>query len=145
MHEPVSTIMAKHLHTVAPNDTLSFVKDIFEKHNIHHIPVVRYKELVGMISKTDFLLVTHSPIEDAPADLSILDKHTAEEIMTKRLAKVEPADQIGTVAEVLLTNMFHAVPVVDGNELVGLVTSFDVIKYALRSAYKDKSTIFGND
>lgn len=139
MHEHVSSIMTTKLYTVAPTDHLTVVKEIFEQHNIHHIPVVRYKELVGIVSKSDFLLVTHSPLEGATNDEAILGKHKVEEIMIKRLAKVEPEDQIGTVAEVLLTNMFHAVPVVKDNELVGLVTSFDVIRYALRKAYPDNA------
>lgn len=142
MHEPVSTIMTTHLYTVAPSDKLTEIKKLFENHNIHHIPVVRYKELVGMVSKTDFLLITHSPLESGEADPGVFENHTVSEIMTTKLAKVEPEDQIGTVAEVLLANLFHAVPVVKEGELVGLVTSFDVIRYSLRASYKDKSTIY---
>jgi acetoin utilization protein AcuB len=142
MHNPVSEIMTTKLHTVAPSDPLSKVKELFDHHHIHHIPVVRFKELVGMVSKSDFLLITHSPLEGGEADASVFEKHHVEEIMTTRLAKVEPEDQIGTVAEVLLSNMFHAVPVVQEGELVGLVTSFDVIRFALRSSYKVQNTIY---
>ncbi len=52
---PVKTIMTTDLITVNPKDKITEVKKIFETNKIHHIPVVRYKEIIGMISKTDFL------------------------------------------------------------------------------------------
>jgi acetoin utilization protein AcuB len=142
MKKPVSTIMTTKLITVSPSDSLTVVKEIFDNNNFHHIPVVRYKELVGMVSKSDFLLITHSPLESNPIDNDILSKHLVEEIMTKRLATIEPEDQIGTAAEVLLSNMFHSVPVVKDGELVGLVTTFDIINYAIHEAYPNSKTIF---
>jgi acetoin utilization protein AcuB len=142
MHDPVSTIMTTKLHAVAPSDPLTAVKELFEKHHFHHIPVVRYKELVGMVSKSDFLLIRHSPLEAMPVEDDVFAKHRVEEVMTTRLAKIEPEDQIGTAAEVLLSNRFHAVPVVKDGELVGLVTTFDIINYALHQAYPNTKTIF---
>ena len=37
-------------------------------------------------------------------------------------------DFIRTALEVFLVNRFHAIPVVDNDELVGIVTTFDIIK-----------------
>ena len=54
MNRPVSEIMTKKLITVIPSDSLKLVNDLFNKHNIHHILVVRHLDLVGIISKTDF-------------------------------------------------------------------------------------------
>lgn len=42
---PVKTIMSTDLLTVTPADKLTLVKEIFDEHNIHHLPVVRFKEL----------------------------------------------------------------------------------------------------
>ena len=53
--KPVSEVMTRHLVTVLPTDKLDVVRDIFEKQNIHHLPVVRFKTLLGIISKTDLL------------------------------------------------------------------------------------------
>jgi acetoin utilization protein AcuB len=52
---PIKTIMTTKLITVNPKDKLTAVKEIFDNNKIHHIPVVRYKEIVGIISKSDFL------------------------------------------------------------------------------------------
>ncbi|WP_353483207.1 CBS domain-containing protein [Haliscomenobacter sp.] len=128
---PVKSIMSTHLITVAPSDKLSIVKDIFEDHNIHHIPVVRYKELIGIISKTDFLhfLQGFSPSqEDRFVNYARLRSYAAEEIMTKGLAKLNPNDRINIALEIFMVNRFHAIPVVENDDLVGIVTTYDIIK-----------------
>ncbi len=128
---PISTIMTAKLHTVNPDDSLMQVKEIFDQHKIHHIPVVRFKHIEGIVSKTDFLHFLRgfkSNEMDKFIDETRLRSWKAEEIMTKGLAKVESSDPIRTALEVFLVNRFHAIPVVDNNELVGIVTTFDVIK-----------------
>ena len=128
--KPVSTIMTTDLITVNPSDSMMRVKEIFDKHKIHHIPVVDYKKIVGIISQTDFLLF-HRGYSNKEMDRftneARLRAYKVEEIMTKGLAKVSSTDQIRTVLEVFRLNRFHALPVVNGEELVGLVTTFDII------------------
>lgn len=130
---PVSSIMTKHLFTVSPNDPMQIVKDIFDKHRIHHIPVVLENKIVGIIGKTDYMayftgLSRH--FEDRFINETLLQLHKAEEIMTKRLAKIDPDDHISVVVEVFKENILHALPVVDSttDELIGIVTVHDIIK-----------------
>ena len=52
---PVSSIMSTELITVNPKDPLIDVKNIFDQNNIHHVPVVRFKKIVGIVSKTDLM------------------------------------------------------------------------------------------
>lgn len=144
MNNPVSDIMTTKLVTVIPTDSLTRVKEIFDTYNIHHIPVVRYKELVGMISKTDFYKLIHgfrlrvTGNEEAET-AAILAKHTAEELMTKGVVRINQNDKMGVAAELFLTNYFHAVPIVnDDNELVGLVSTYDIIKYYFHQAYPNQ-------
>lgn len=128
---PVKSLMSTKLITVNPADKLSVVKDIFEEHPIHHIPVVRFKEIVGIISKSDFLHFLRGfsrNEEDRFVNYARLRAYTAEDIMTKGLAKVSPSDRINVALDVFLTNRFHAIPVVDGGDLVGIITTFDIIK-----------------
>lgn len=128
---PISTIMTRDLITVNPEDKLTTVKEIFEKNNIHHIPVVRFKQIVGIVSKTDFVYFVRgftNNDEDKYVNEARLRAYRAEEIMTKGLAKVEPGDRINVALEVFRVNRFHAIPVVENDELVGIVTTFDIIK-----------------
>jgi acetoin utilization protein AcuB len=129
---PVSSIMTKKVIAVTPEDNLLRVKEIFDTHNIHHLPVVRYKQIVGIISKTDFLYFLHGfkgNDLDRFIDETRLKAWKAEEIMTKGLAKVDPDEPIRTVVDLFLINRFHAIPVVNNeDELLGIVTTYDVIK-----------------
>ena len=48
--------------------------------------------------------------------------------MTTGLAKLSPEERINVALEVFMANRFHAIPVVDDGDLVGIVTTFDIMK-----------------
>jgi acetoin utilization protein AcuB len=130
---PVSTIMSTDLITVNPEDKLLVVKEKFDNNRIHHLPVVRFKEIVGIISKVDLLAFLKGAAVTEENNESYLNNirlknYKAEDIMTKGLAKLESTDRINVAVEVFKENLFHAIPVVDNNELVGIVTVHDIIK-----------------
>jgi len=128
---PVSTIMTSQLITVNPKDTLKRVKEIFDKNQIHHLPVVRYKKIVGIVSKGDFLHFLHGFSHDeADEKLSEnrLNTWKVEQIMTGGLAKVDSKEPIRTALEIFKLNHFHAIPVIDEGELAGIVTTYDIIR-----------------
>ena len=50
---PLSCLMTSNLITVEPEDKLEKIKQIFNGNKIHHLPVARSKDLIGIISKTD--------------------------------------------------------------------------------------------
>lgn len=127
---PVSTIMTSHVITVSPSDPLTLVKKIFDEKKIHHVPVVEAGELKGIISKSDILYFLKG-IKSAYQDFlnkSRLRTYTAGEIMTTGVAKVNSNEKISVVIEVFKENLFHAIPVVDENQLVGIVTTYDIIQ-----------------
>lgn len=130
--DPVKSIMTTKLITVSTGDKLTVVKEIFENNRIHHVPVVRYKELVGIISKTDFMHFLRGfnrNQEDRFVNEARMRAYNVEDIMTKGLAKLSPDDRINVALEVFMENRFHAVPVVDENgDLEGILTTFDIIK-----------------
>ena len=128
---PVSSIMSTNLITVNQEEKLLAIKDIFDKHAIHHIPVVKYKSIVGMISKSDFLHFMRGysqNAEDQFVDNARLRVFKAEDIMTRGLAKLHPMDPIRSAIDIFKINRFHALPIVDGDTLVGIVTTYDIIK-----------------
>ena len=126
-----------HISSVKANclintNKLTAVKEIFDNNRIHHVPVVRYKELVGIISKTDFMHFLRGfnrNQEDRFVNEARMRAYNVEDIMTKGIAKLSPDDRINVALEVFLENRFHAVPVVSENgELEGILTTFDIIK-----------------
>ena len=127
MNEPLSGIMSTDLVTVSPNDSLAKVRQIFLTARIHHLPVVDDGILAGIVTSYDLFKL----------DRPLTEYHMipVSSVMTRRLATLEPHQKIGVAAELFLENLFHAVPIVKDNKLVGLVTSFDVLKYEFRKAY----------
>lgn len=129
---PVKTIMSTKLLTVNPEDKLSRIQELFDQHNIHHLPVVRFKELVGLVSKTDFLHFIrgfNQNEEDRFVNEARMRAYTAQDIMTTGLAKLNPNDRINVALELFMVNRFHAIPIVaENNDLMGILTTFDIIK-----------------
>lgn len=128
MNEPVSTIMTSDLITLGPNDSLDKVRQLFKEKRIHHLPVVDDNQhLVGLVTTYD--LFKMGKAADEYADIKV------SEIMTTKLAKLEPTAKVGTAAEIFLENLFHALPIVDNEKLIGIVTTFDILRYEFRKEY----------
>jgi len=127
---PVSELMTKELITVNPADKLIAVRKIFDENKIHHIPVVRFRKIVGIISKSDLLYFmkglgnVNNPVDLNQGRLLITQ---AQDIMTTGLAKMAPTDRINVALEVFRENILHAIPVVENDELVGILTTHDII------------------
>lgn len=128
---PVSEIMTKNVITISPNDNLLNAKHIFGSHKMHHLPVVEEGHIVGILSKNDLLRITPGWYENADDDEKFFENIKVADAMTKKIVKVQANERIDVVALILSENRFHAVPVVnDKNELLGIVTTFDLIKNA---------------
>lgn len=128
---PVSTLMSTELITVAPEETLFHVKEIFDRHNIHHLPVVQDRKIVGILSKADFLHFVRGfarTTADRINEEAHLRSWKVEEVMVHGLAKVDQDEPIRTALEVFKTNRLHALPIVEGDILVGILTTYDIIK-----------------
>ncbi len=141
---PVSTIMTTDLRTVSPNDTLKNVEDLFRNNRFHHLPVVIDNELIGMVSKSDYFFFKRGFNDnslDAKVDLFRLKTHKVKDIMITKLAKLEVSDKINVALEVFKENLFHALPVVEGNKLVGMVTTFDIINHLAKDQMATKSYV----
>lgn len=130
MNEKIETIMIKKLVTLTPSDTVAAAKEIFGGKRIHHVPVQENGKLVGLVTTYDLWKST--------SDQEITDDSKIETVMSKKVVKIGPDDKVGTAAEIFLDNRFHALPVVsDDNTLVGLVTTFDILRYEFKKEYPE--------
>lgn len=131
MNETVNTIMSTKVIALDINDDLSSALDIIKKNRVHHFPVVEGKKLVGIITSWDLLKLNRNFEEYHQIKVS--------DVMTRKVAFLETDDPIGSAAEVLLENLFHAIPVCnEDHDLVGIVTAFDILRYEYRKEYPDE-------
>lgn len=130
----VSKIMSTDLVTVSYKDDLEKAEHLFKTHKIRHIPVVKGDELKGMISYTDLLRISFADAigeDEMSIDSVVYNMFTIEQVMVKKVVSMPPTATIKEVAELLTQKNFHAIPIVDKNKLVGIVTTTDLLKFLL--------------
>ena len=132
---PVSSIMVRDLITVRVSDGLDKAEHLLKKNKIRHIPVVEGKKIVGMLSINDILRISFADgafREEEDISSSIYEMFTIRHLMRSKLETVSSHNTIKEVAEKFVESEYHSLPVVDNDELVGLVTTTDLIKYLLQ-------------
>ncbi len=130
----VSTIMSKDVITLQCADDLEAAEHLFKSNKIRHIPVVCGDEIKGMVSYTDLLRISFADAigdDEMSIDSVVYNMFTIEQVMVKNLVSMPSTSTIKEVAELLSKKEFHAIPVVDNNKLVGIVTTTDLIKFLL--------------
>lgn len=128
MNEKIASIMTRNVVTVAPTDMLSRAKELMFANDIHHLPVVEGKKLVGMISTYDLAKLGKA--------FSEYDQIRVSDVMTRKLAKLEPNDKVGAAAEIFLEHLFHGLPIVnERGELMGILTTHDILRYEFHKEY----------
>lgn len=131
-NEPVTHIMRKDPITVHHGDPISKVRQIFAENDVHHLPVVSGKELIGIISWTDLMRVSFGDAfgqNETAVDATLDHTKTIEDIMNPEPKTLSTSNAIRDAAVALSEADFHAMPVVDGKELVGIVSTKDLIKF----------------
>jgi CBS domain-containing membrane protein len=129
---PVSRIMTEGPATVHVHDKLSDARARMTSGGFHHLPVVSGTKVVGMLSSTDILEVSYLYGQDPRAVDAVLDDtHSVESLMTPNVHTIDQHEPIRRAFELLSEGAYHALPVVDGEALVGIVTSTDLLRYAL--------------
>ena len=131
---PISVIMTKHVITLKLTDDLETAELKFKKNKIRHIPVVSGNEIKGMLSYTDLLRISFADAVDENEDYVdsvVYNMFTIEQVMTKNVVNIPSTTTIKEAAEILSQKEFHALPVVDEGNLVGIVTTTDLIRYLI--------------
>ncbi|MCG8326248.1 MAG: CBS domain-containing protein [Chitinophagales bacterium] len=138
----IRTIMTTDLVTVSPDVPAKAIQQIFRENDFHHLPVVeRGERLVGIISKEDVFKLSYVlSLQTTGNTYSKKEYETlkAVDIMTKYPVTLDPDDNIGLAADIFLANKFHALPIVEDDQLLGLITMHDLLKFSFDAMVVDK-------
>ena len=127
----VSDLMTEEVHTVHPDHSLIHLADLFDRHDIRHVPVVDEEgDLVGLVSDRDLLRNVLTDQADVPLSVrqTALQETLVEAVMTEDVVTLEPNDSARKAARMLVENKFGCVPVTEGDRLVGIVTQTDFLR-----------------
>ena len=131
---PISKIMTRDVVTLKHDDSLEHAEAMFKKYNIRHIPVVKNKAIAGMLSYTDLMRISFADAVDDDehyVDTVVYNMFTIEQVMASNVVSVTSKNTVKEVAEILSRREFHAIPVVDNDKLVGIVTTTDLMNFLL--------------
>ncbi|WJJ96235.1 CBS domain-containing protein [Algibacter luteus] len=133
-HIPVSSIMTKKIVAITLTEDLERAELLFKRHKIRHIPVVSNEVIVGMLSYTDLMRISIAETDDEAGntiDSIVFNTFKIEQVMAKSVVTVSSETSIKEAAKILANNEFHALPVVDNGELVGMITTTDLLNYLI--------------
>ncbi len=132
----VGRIMHTHLVTVSPDTSLRKAKEIIEEKQINHLLVVNKNgDFVGIVSDRDVRQSWASPATALSVhELNyLLTQLTVEAIMVKKIITISPGTTIERAAFIMQENRINALPVIESEKLVGIITSTDVMEVLLHS------------
>ncbi len=136
MGDRVRDIMETKLVTISANDRLSTVDDIMTLGRVRHIPVVLGGKLVGVVSQRDLLRASLSAISEHRDAERRAFLHVVEigRVMSTPPIVIRPEATIEAAAAVMAEKKIGCLPVLDGDEMVGLLTETDILRWVARSS-----------
>jgi len=93
--------------------------DLIEQGRPLHIPTV--------ISLFDWVIPLESE-QSLERDLRKITAQTAAELASKDVVTISPSEPVSKAADLMSSHKLHALPVVDGKRVVGMVSRIDIIR-----------------
>ena len=115
----ISSVMVKDVITVPETMQLGEVAKIMLDNGIGSVPVMKDDDMVGIVSKADFVTLAVG---------IAFDKIAVKEIMTKDVVAVAPTDRLVHARRQMIDANVGRLPVIDDDELVGMITSKDLMR-----------------
>ena len=122
--------MTRELVTVGPETTAAEALALCRENRIRHLPVLEGGRLVGVISDRDLRAAV--PALGDPARAEALQRVRVAGEMTRDAVTARSEDPIEDAAMAMYERKIGCLPVVDGEDLVGIVTSSDVLRALVR-------------
>jgi signal-transduction protein with cAMP-binding, CBS, and nucleotidyltransferase domain len=119
-HTFVKDIMKKDLITVDSAKSIKDAASLMNSQDVGCVIVTKESIPVGILTDRDF-------VKRIAAEEKQLSEPIGQ-VMSSPLVSVKPDDTVWDAAQVMKVNNIHKVPVQDGNEIIGIVTSTDLVK-----------------
>jgi acetoin utilization protein AcuB len=126
--------MKQPVHVVKPRDSIWHARELLERHRINQLPVVLDGRVIGIVTDRD-LRDAFPSIFDALPGARRRRRATGtdpkavpvEDVMSRDVIVLSPQDTVDQAARVMRRQRIGAVPIVENERLVGIVTRSDVL------------------
>jgi acetoin utilization protein AcuB len=131
----VRDIMQAHPVSATLETRLPDLVRALQRRGFRHLPVLHEGRLVGLISDRDIKqsMTSVSLATQGRARDLLLDGLTAAQIMTRRVITIGPTSGVEEAARLMATERISALPVTEGDRLIGIVTETDILRLFVRS------------
>jgi CBS domain-containing protein len=126
--DTIGQVMSKPVRTVEPDEKLSVALAAMEKYDIGNVVVVKGQKPVGIVTEGDVLrqILKGSHVLEEPI----------KQVESKPVITASPDTTVQEALELMLKNQIRQLPVVQGGNLVGIVTDKDLMRSVLRISYE---------
>jgi len=114
----VGQIMSRGVHTLPPDTTVADAAEMMRRYGHEGFPVVEEGQIVGILTRGQMDRATQLGFDNASINL----------YMYKGEVSVRPDDPVQKLQAVMMEHSLGQVPVVEGGEVIGIVTRTDLIK-----------------
>ncbi|PTD93786.1 hypothetical protein C9439_06990 [archaeon SCG-AAA382B04] len=123
----VDELMTENPVTVTKNTMIRELVSLFKEHDFHAFPVVEDEELKGVVTKTDLVNeIDENGLEE------FMEKEVGE-ICSENLITVKHDANVMDATDLLIKQGHRFVPIVDENELVGVLSYNDIAKRLMKT------------
>jgi len=126
--DELRSLMSKPVISMDSGENVASAAQIMVRHNIGSVVVVEGKKPVGIITERD---ITKQVIKGE----EVL-KGPVKNVMTKSLVTAPPSMPIQQAFELMLVSKIRRLPIVENNNIVGIVTEKDLMRWVLRVSYE---------
>lgn len=135
LEQVTADAMTRNAKTVSRHVTLSELGDLFEKDDFNAYPVEESSQVVGLVSKFDYLAnFVFTPAHMVPRYDQLM-KRTVADIMASEFIYVEEDTKLTRVLQLMVDHRLRSMPVIrNGQRLAGMIAREDLMRALQRCA-----------
>jgi len=126
----VEDLMTREVVTLTEEQYLRDAIAVLQRHRIRHVPVVSGEKVIGILTDRDVKRASPSALSgiDQSQYDRVLTTTRVGQVMTRDPFTVTPSTPIKDAVKVLIDRKYSALPVVEHDRLVGIITGTDMLR-----------------
>ena len=126
----VKDFMTRKVVYISPDTTVAHAADIMREQGLHRLPVIENDKLVGLV--TEGTIAEASPSKATSLSIYemnyLLNKTKIKDVMIRKVITVSQYASLEDAIYLMLKNKVGILPVVDNEQVYGVITDRDIFK-----------------
>lgn len=139
----VRDIMTTEVTSVQETDTLLDAAMIFARSTMRHLPVLKDKKVVGILTQRDLRSYAPGLLSGVTSEQyqKVMETTSIARVMTRNIHTVGPDQPVVEAVDLLYNQRIGCLPVIENEELAGIVTSTDMLGLMARLLKENKLAV----